>query len=83
MDTTTNDTTTRKKKKHSPGWGGPRPGAGRKPPPGTQPGTRRRVHAIKFSDPEWEQLTARAAAAGLTAAEYVRRKALSGAEHQK
>lgn len=73
-----------KPKKYTSGRGGHRPGAGRPSPPGTPPdakpntpATRRKIHSIKFSDLEWEQLIARATAAGLTAAEYIRQKALT------
>jgi hypothetical protein len=84
MDTQNQTQDINKPKKYTSGRGGHRPGAGRPSPPGTPPGTkpgtpaaRRKIHSIKFSDLEWEQLQARATAAGLTAAEYIRQKALT------
>lgn len=87
MDTTPQNTKPAqsiKPVKKSPGRGGPRKGAGRPSPPGTPPdakpntpAARRKIHSIKFSDLEWEQLITRASAAGLTAAEYIRQKVLN------
>lgn len=57
-------------------WGGVRPGAGRPTPPGMPPGGRRKTRSIKFSDTEWEQITAAAKLKKISAAEYIRRKVL-------
>ena len=39
---------------------------------------KRRFRGVRFNDAEWEQTTARATAAGMRIAEFVRSKALEG-----
>jgi len=54
-------------------WGGRRPGAGRKPPPGG----RRRSRGINLNDAEWQDLQRLAARAGCgSVSEYIRRMLL-------
>ncbi len=63
------DMSDEKKNKRSSNWGGKRYGAGR-------PGPRRKNHSVKFSDAEWNEISVRAAADNITAAEYIRQKSL-------
>lgn len=51
--------------------GGKRPGAGRPPVE-----DKRTIRAVKMTDQEWQRIKQLARAEGLTASEYVRRKAL-------
>lgn len=51
--------------------GGKRPGAGRPPVP-----DKRIIRAIKMNDQEWQRVQELARAEGVSAGEYVRRKAL-------
>ena len=57
---------------YSPGRGGYRPGAGRKP----EAGQRRRKRSVNLTDDEYAELCRRAELAGVTVSEYIRRKVL-------
>jgi len=61
---------------YSPGWGGRRPGAGRKP----EAGERRKKRAVNLTDAEYAELCRRAADAGMSVSEYIRRRLLDGPE---
>ena len=61
---------------YSPGWGGRRPGAGRK----LEAGQRRRKRAVNLTDAEYAEICRRADAAGVTVSEYIRRRVLGGPE---
>ena len=51
------------------GRGGRREGSGRKP----NPAARRYARSINLNDQEWQKLQEKAALAGLTVSEYIRR----------
>ncbi len=52
-------------------WGGPREGAGR-----PRIKDKKKGRSIKFSDEEWDEVRAKADAAGLSMSEYIRERAL-------
>ena len=46
--------------------------------PSVPPDEKRKPHAIKMTDAEWEEIQRRAAQGNISAAEYIRRKTLAG-----
>ena len=47
--------------------------------PGRPPATdKRKIRTIKMTDAEWQEIQARAMAAGISAGEYIRQAALKG-----